>query len=247
MNDKVVLIVGGARGLGEATARKFAKNGAKLMLVDILGQELDALATDLRAGGADCRSITSDIGIRENCFAIVDETVKLFGRLDILCNVAAIVRFGHTIEVSADEWQKVVAVNLSGPFHLCQAAIPHLLSAHGNIVNVVSQAAMKGLAYIAPYSASKGGLLQLTRSMAAEYLKHPIRVNAVAPGTMSTNIADGLQWPEGVDGDLLQRHLGVRGPDTTAAVANAIYFLASDEAESIHGVCLPVDGGLGAT
>jgi len=138
----------------------------------------------------------------------------------------------------------VLAVNLSGPFYLCQESIPHLLETHGNIVNVASNAGLMGQAYTAAYCASKGGLVQLTRSLAMEYIKQPLRVNAVCPSGTDTPMNVGIEFPEGIDWKLIDRYTGVRGFADASDLASAIAYIASDEAKAVHGAIFSVDQGM---
>lgn len=196
---RVALVTGAARGLGQAIAEALAADGVSLFLVDILEDRLQKTCADLQSRGVQCEAHVADISDRQQCISAVETAVATFGRLDILCNAAGIVRFNHAVDVPEDEWQKIMAINVSGPFWLCQAAIPHLLESQGNIVNVTSQSALIGAAYIVPYSASKGALLQMTRSLAMEYIDEPIRINAVSPGAMATEISLDSPMPEGMD------------------------------------------------
>lgn len=241
---RVALVTGAARGLGRAIAEALAADGVTLLLVDILGDRLQQTCADLEASGARCIPHVADISERQQCIAAVEHAVAAFGRLDILCNAAGIVRFNHATAVPEDEWQKIMAINVSGPFWLCQAAIPHLLESHGNIVNVTSQSALIGAAYIVPYSASKGALLQMTRSLAMEYIDAPIRINAVSPGAMATEISLDSPMPEGMDRTKIMRFSGVRPPSDAAEVANLVAFVASEKASAVHGAVLCADGGV---
>lgn len=241
---RVALVTGAARGLGRAIAEALADDGVTLFLVDILGDRLQQTCADLEARGVRCLAHVADISDRQQCLAAVEHAVAAFGRLDILCNAAGIVRFNHATEVPEDEWQKIMAINVSGPFWLCQAAIPHLLESHGNIVNVTSQSALIGAAYIVPYSASKGALLQMTRSLAMEYIDAPIRINAVSPGAMATEISLDSPMPEGMDRTKIMRFSGVRPPSDAAEVANLVAFVASEKASAVHGAVLCADGGV---
>lgn len=241
---RVALVTGAARGLGRAIAEALADDGVTLFLVDILGDRLQQTCADLEARGVRCLAHVADISDRQQCLAAVEQAVSAFGRLDILCNAAGIVRFNHAVEVPEDEWQKIMAINVSGPFWLCQAAIPHLLESQGNIVNVTSQSALIGAAYIVPYSASKGALLQMTRSLAMEYIDAPIRINAVSPGAMATEISLDSPMPEGMDRTKIMRFSGVRPPSDAAEVANLVAFVASEKASAVHGAVLCADGGV---
>jgi NAD(P)-dependent dehydrogenase (short-subunit alcohol dehydrogenase family) len=135
-------------------------------------------------------------------------------------------------------------VNLGAAFHLSKAAIPHLLAADGAIVNVASSAAFIGEAYAAAYCASKAGLVAMTKAMAMEYMRKPIRINAVAPGGMATNIAANLRLPEGADGELIKRFSGMRGLVEVDDVAEMIAHLASDAGRAFHGACVTMDRGI---
>ncbi len=139
-----------------------------------------------------------------------------------------------------------MAVNMSAPFWLSQAALPHLLERGGNIVNVASSAAFLGEAYLVPYTASKAALVQMTKSMAMEFLKQNVRINAVAPGGMNTAIGANESLPEGADMALLQRFMPVRPMAEPALVADLIVYVASDRAANIHGACLSTDAGITA-
>ena len=243
---RVVLITGAARGLGRATARLFAARGASLFLVDVRPELLEPTRAELAATGADVRAHIADVGARSDCFAAVAAAIESFGKLDVLCNIAGIVRFNRVPEVPEAEWEKLLAVNLSGPFFLCQAAIPHLLKSHGNIVNVGSQSAQMGTAYIVAYSATKAAIVHMTRSMAMEYMRDPIRINAVCPGTMRTGIGEGVTRADDLDMELIQRYSGLRPVNEPEEVAELIVFTASDKASAIHGACLSADGGVTA-
>jgi NAD(P)-dependent dehydrogenase (short-subunit alcohol dehydrogenase family) len=144
------------------------------------------------------------------------------------------------------DWQKTIAVNLSAPFYLFQAAIPHLLEAEGAVVNVTSSAAFVGEAYLAAYCASKAGLTHMTKALAMEYTHKPVRINAVAPGGMATGMGAGMRMPEDVDFALMQRFMGLRGMVEVDDVAEMIAYLASPAAQGFHGACINLDRGITA-
>jgi NAD(P)-dependent dehydrogenase (short-subunit alcohol dehydrogenase family) len=149
-------------------------------------------------------------------------------------------------EMRAIDYEKTLAVNLSAPFYLMQAAIPHLLQTQGAVVNVTSSAAFVGEAYAAAYCAAKAGLTHMTKALAMEYVHKPIRFNAVAPGGMATNIGNTIKMPEGVDYALVKRYTGLRGLVEVDDVAEMIAFLASDAGRSYHGACISIDRGVTA-
>ena len=206
MKGKAALVTGAASGLGRATALALGRAGADLCLVDLNAAGLEETADQLRALGVRVLAHATDLAEPDHCPAAVAAAVEAFGRLDALCNVAGIIVMCNAHEMRAADWQKTLAVNLSAPFYLIQAAIPHLLKAQGAVVNVTSSAAFVGEAYAAAYCATKAGLNHLTKALAMEYVHQPIRFNAVAPGGMATNISATLKMPEGVDYALIKRY-----------------------------------------
>jgi NAD(P)-dependent dehydrogenase (short-subunit alcohol dehydrogenase family) len=246
MSGKSALVTGAASGLGRSTALALARAGADLCLVDINAAGLDETAQQIRALGRKALVHATDLAVAENCAATVAAAVEAFGRLDALCNVAGMILFANSTQMATADWDKTLAVNLSAPFHLSQAAIPHLLACDGAIVNVTSSAAFIGEAYAAAYCATKAGLNALTKSMAMEYVHQPIRINAIAPGGMRTNIAANLRMPEGADHDLIKRFSGMRGLVEVDDVAQMITYLASDAGRAFHGACVTMDRGITA-
>lgn len=244
MTGKVALVTGAASGLGRATALRLGELGAKLCLVDLNAEGLAETAALLTGG--DALVHPADLSDPAACAAAVDAAVAQFGRLDALCNVAGLIYLANSHQMPAEQWHRIIAVNLSAPFFLSQAAIPHLLENNGAIVNVASSAAMIGEAYAAAYCASKAGVVNMTKAMAMEYMKQPIRINAVAPGGMRTNIAVNFRPPEGCDFELIKRFSGMRGTVEVEDVADAVAMLASDAGRGYHGACLTIDAGITA-
>lgn len=246
MTGKIALVTGAASGLGQATAIALAEAGADLCLVDLNAAGLEETTEQVRALGRNAVVQATNLAVVENCDAAVAAAIDAFNRLDALCNVAGLITFSHSTEMPVADWEKTLAVNLSAPFHLSKAAIPHLLEADGAIVNVASSAAFIGEAYAAAYCASKAGLVAMTKAMAMEYMHRPIRINAVAPGGMATNIAADLRMPDGADFDLIKRFSGMRRLVDVADVAAMIAHLASDAGRAFHGACVTMDRGITA-
>jgi NAD(P)-dependent dehydrogenase (short-subunit alcohol dehydrogenase family) len=239
---RVALVTGAGSGIGRATAVRLSSEGAAVVAVDVTDEGLAETAKEC-GEKAVVDTVVGDVSDRTLAARVVADLLERHGRLDVLANVAGILRTANTHEHSLDVWDQVLAVNLTGTFTFCQAAIPALLPTKGNIVNVSSTAALGGHPWAAAYSASKGGVLALTHVIAVEYAKQGLRCNAVAPGSIKTPITKQFDFPEGADFKLVERIMAIdhpRGPET---VASTIAFLASDDAAHINGEHIRVDGG----
>lgn len=240
--DRVALITGAATGIGRASALRLAEEGARLVLCDVAREALDETVKDAREIGAEAEGRICDVSDPEAVRSTVEAAVARFGALHVVANVAGILYFEHTHAYPLESWDRILAVNLTGTFLVCRAAIPHLLETRGNIVNISSTAALAGHPWTAAYSASKGGVLSLTKGIAVEYGKQGLRANALCPGSVTTKISDAFKVPEGANQKLVRRIMPLdefRGPET---VASTLAFLASDDAAHINGVALRVDG-----
>lgn len=240
---KIALVTGASSGLGAATARRLAAEGAQIFGIGRNSEGLQITARHIQEAGGAMAAAVIDISEAAQCAQAVRDCVKQFGRLDALINVAGRHDFRHTASVTEQQWLHDLAVNLNGPFFLSQAAIPHLLETHGNIVNVASIAGVQGQPYSAAYCSAKHGLLGLTKALAMEYMKQPLRVNAIVPGGMDTPQVSNIQIPPDVDFDLIMRTGAPRGLMQVDDVAALIAFLASDEAKAIHGSIQVIDNG----
>jgi meso-butanediol dehydrogenase/(S,S)-butanediol dehydrogenase/diacetyl reductase len=172
----------------------------------------------------------------------VAAAVARFGKLDVLGNIAGVMCWGHATEISEAEWNRVLAINLSGVFYLCQAAIPHLLETRGVIVNMASAAGIKGQAYTLPYSATKAAVISLTKCLALEYGKRGLRAVAVAPGGVKTALTAQTKFPEGADMTLIHKMMPLSPLAEPEEIAAAVAYLASDEARFVNGAVLSIDG-----
>ena len=238
---RVAVVTGGASGIGRATVHRLVEEGATVVATDVAEEGLATTAKDAPRRDA-VIPLTGDV--REPDFARASVAAALeHGRLDLLVSCAGILRFEHTHEVSLESWQQILDVNLTGTFLMCQAAIPALLDQRGAIVNVASTAALAAHPWAAAYSASKGGVLALTRTIAIEYAKQGLRANAVCPGSIDTPIIDAFQLPEGADGKLVHRIMSPTGMGEASRVAAAIAYLGSDDAIHVNGADLRIDGG----
>jgi NAD(P)-dependent dehydrogenase (short-subunit alcohol dehydrogenase family) len=224
----VALVSGAASGIGLAVSDKLEHEGAVVVRADI----------NPTAGGIVC-----DVRDVSSCTAGVASVLDDHGRLDILANVAGI-GISRTIQdLDPAEWREIIEVNLTGTFLLSQSALPALLETKGTIVNMGSVAGLRATPYNAAYCASKGGVIMLTKSMAIELAKAGVRVNAVCPASVDTPFLRGFELPEGADMDLLTRAASPMGRmiDPTE-VAAAVAYLASDDAATISGTTLVIDG-----
>ena len=242
-SGKSILVTGAASGMGRASAKRFAGEGASVWCADLNGEGAAETAQAINQAGGNAQSSQFDVTDPRQCRDLVAAAVAAFGGLDVLANIAGL---GGTVPVSEesdDHWHLVMNVNVNGPFFLSQAALPHLLERKGNIVNISSTAGLMGQAYMAAYCASKHAIIGLTRSMAVEFARKGLRVNAICPGGTNTAFLEGFQLPEGADMDLLMRSGLLEEFAEPEDIANSVCFVASDEAKFINGSLLSVDGG----
>jgi NAD(P)-dependent dehydrogenase (short-subunit alcohol dehydrogenase family) len=246
MTGKVALVTGAAKGLGQASALRLADLGADVAIVDVDAAALAGTADAIQAMGRKALELALDLSVRANCSGAVEQTLAEFGRLDALCNIAGVMYPSATPDMSDEAWDLTMKVNLEAPFFLIRAALPHLLEAQGAIVNVTSCAAFQGQAYFAAYCAAKSGLTNMTKALAMEYMKAPIRINAVAPGGMMTKLTEGMQSVMDRDLELIGRIGSPRGLCEIEDVAECVVFLATPAARSYHGACINIDAGVTA-
>jgi len=238
---KVAIVTGAASGLGRAVARRLASEGANVACIDLNGP-----GAEETAGGLDGKAVAlaCDISDEASVASTVDAAVSALGAPDVVCNVAGLGKLQHTLDTSLADWQRMINVNLTGTFLMCRATLPHVLETGGNIVNVASTSGMRGQPFSAAYCASKGGVILLSQSLAIEYRERGIRINVVSPGGMDTPLLHEFGLPEGVTTRQIARMMTPMGFADAEDVANAVAFVASDEARFMTGSVTVVDGGI---
>ena len=240
---KVVLVSGAGSGIGQASARRIAAEGGSVFCVDLNQAGVTATVAGISEAGGTAGGMACDISAEADVKNCVAACVGQFGSLYALVNMAGVLRFDDTEQLTLAQWQKVIDVNLTGTMLLCREALPHLVASRGSIVNAASTAALAGLPCGVAYSASKGGVLAMTRSIAIEYAKRGVRANCVCPGEIKTGMTDGIAFPATMDYSLISRVVsptGARGPEVVAGV---IAMLASADGIHITGEDIRVDGG----
>jgi NAD(P)-dependent dehydrogenase (short-subunit alcohol dehydrogenase family) len=240
----VALVTGAARGIGLATARRFLREGWCVGMLDIDAATLAAAVAAVAAPGR-ALALECDVAEPAQVAASVAHLEARFGRLNALVNNAGIAIFKPVLETTLDDWQRVLAVNLTGPFLCALACAPLLLAAGGSIVNIASISGLRASTLRTAYGTSKAGLIQLTLQLAAELGARGVRVNAIAPGPVDTAMARQVHTPDirAAYHDAIP--LGRYGSEEE--IANAVWFLCSREASYINGQILAVDGGFEAT
>jgi NAD(P)-dependent dehydrogenase (short-subunit alcohol dehydrogenase family) len=241
LRDRIALVTGAASGIGAATARRFAREGATVAINDAKPEGLDAVAGEIRAAGAKALVLPGDVTKKADCERIVQEVIRTFGRLDILINNAGINRDAMAAKMTEEQWDAVLSVNLKGTFLCAQAALPGMRErAWGRVVNTSSIGALGNIGQ-ANYAASKAGVIGLTKTLALEYAKYGVTVNAIAPGPVMTAMLAGV--PEAIRERIIaQVPVGrIASPDEIAGVH---VFLASEDAAFITGQVIFADGGM---
>ena len=241
--NRAVLVTGAAGGIGRASALRIAAEGGEVFCVDLNAEAVEATVAIITREGGRAIGYRCDISSESEVQACVAAAVEAYGSLYALVNMAGVLRFDDTEQLALEKWQQVIDVNLTGTMLLCREVLPHLLASKGSIVNAASTAALSGLPCGAAYSASKGGVLAMTRSIAIEYAKRGVRANCVCPGEITTGMTDDVAFPETMDFDLISRIVSPTGARGREVVATVIAMLASEDGSHITGEDIRVDGG----
>ena len=239
LENKVAIITGGASGMGLEDAKLFAREGAKVVLIDVAAEALKAAAAEIEAAGGTALALTADLRKKEDIEAAVAATMEAFGKIDILVNNAGIFdKYATVLDTSDALWDLVIGVDLKGMFHMCQAVLPHMLAAgSGTIVNIASIAGMVAGKGGAAYMAAKHAAIGLTKNICYSYAKEGIRCNAICPGTIVTPLIADI-----VD-TIPNDNIPARRFGQPEEVAQLAVFLAGDEAGFINGQAIAIDGG----
>ncbi len=247
LKDKVAVITGGTSGIGEATALLFAKEGAKVAITGRNEERGHRLVEKIRTAKGEAIFIRSDVNVAADCRSAIDETLRTFGRIDILFNNAGVFYPQTAIECSEREWDEQIDVNLKGTFLMSKFALPPMIAqGRGVIVNNSSGWGIVGGDHAVAYCASKGGVVLMTKAMAIDHGRQGIRVNCICPGDVDTPMlpvdakSRGLSWDKYLAG-CSERPLGRIG--TPDEIAKAVLFLACDDSSFMTGAALVVDGG----
>jgi NAD(P)-dependent dehydrogenase (short-subunit alcohol dehydrogenase family) len=253
LNGKIAIVTGAGAGIGAAAARRFASEGAAVMCADVAADRAEETVTAIRDAGGQAGAVGVDVADSGQVRSLVEQTVAQYGRIDVLYANAGVGGVGTAVDTDEAEWNRVISINLTGLWLTCKYVLPHMVAAgSGSIVNQASIGGMRGVPAVAAYAAAKAGVIGLTRQMALDYGPSGVRVNAIAPGTVPTQLVQGI-WAAGaglVAADSLDERIEraaalypLRRVGTPEDIANLALFLASDEAGWVTGAVYVIDGG----
>ncbi len=243
LKDRVAIVTGGASGIGEACSQLLAKQGARVAVVDLNIEQGKRVVANIEAQGREAMFLAADVSDTSDVVAMARKTRETYGGIDILVNAAGVLYYGTIVETPDAEWQRVIAVNLTGTFLCCREVVPHMVQrGKGSIINFSSTTGAHGAcARAVAYVASKGGVAALTRAMCIDHARQGIRVNALCPGPTDTAMLRKAQTPEQLVAFADSFPMGRLGKPME--LAHAVLFLASDESSFMTGAMLTVDGG----
>lgn len=241
--DKVVIVTGAAGGIGGAISARFAAEGAQVIVTDMNSEGADATVAQIVAEGGRARALASDISTAEGCRAIIENVISTKGRIDVLCNNAGVNRRGNLLSLTPKDWRLSFAVNVDSMFHLCQAALPHMIEAAGGaIVNTASQWGLYPAPNHIAYNVTKAAVASFTQNLARDYAPNKIRVNAVCPGEIHTPMLEAGVRRSGRTIADLDKLVPFGRIGKSEEVAALVAFLASDEAAFMCGSLVEITG-----
>jgi meso-butanediol dehydrogenase/(S,S)-butanediol dehydrogenase/diacetyl reductase len=248
LSGKVAIVTGAGAGIGRATSLLFAREGAKVVAVDLVADGIQALAKEIQAAGGVADSVVADVSSAANVERCVQKTLGTFGRINILFNNAGIVIPGKIHEISEADWDRSMDVNVKSMYLMCRSLVPVFRKQGGGVIlNTSSAVVLRTVADRAVYTAAKGAVLALTRSMALDYVKDGIRVNCLCPGTVDTPSFHQRLAALGGDTAAVRKQFEARQPmgrlGTAEEIAEAALYLVSDAAAFVTGGVFPIDGG----
>jgi len=250
LSGKIAVISGGGSGIGASITKRFAAEGAKIVICGRRKEKLEETAAACPEGSV--IPFQADVRKIEDAYAVTDETIKRFGKIDILVNDAGIARMGGVVDADVEEWKDVIATNMFGPFYMMRAVIPHMKeNGGGSIISISSLAGIRRVPMLSSYCASKSGLIGLAQSVAMDYGKDKIRSNVICPGLTYTeavdHMADMIVESQKISKDEaienMMRFSPIHWPVPTDQIAQAAVFFASDESTSVTGAVLSADSG----
>jgi meso-butanediol dehydrogenase / (S,S)-butanediol dehydrogenase / diacetyl reductase len=241
----VALVTGAGSGLGRATAQRLSADGIAVACLDVDASTAQATASEISRLGGSAIAVQCDVRDETSANAAVALARAELGPIDAVAHAAGIGVTGHFLDTSLADWQRVLDVNLTGTFLIARAAMPELLETRGSLVTIASVAALRGWRYMAAYSASKGGIVALTKTLAVEFGRRGVRVNCVCPGSIDTPLKDALRPVADADPELMTRGPALLTPSVAAPeeIAAAVAYLVSPEARFVTGTVLTIDGG----
>ena len=240
-----VIVTGAGSGIGRATAVRLASEGGSVACLDVSGEAAEGTAASIRSEGGRALAVPCDVSDVGQVRSAVAAAVEEFGPTDVLCNVAGIGRYYSSVDMTPEQWQRIIDVNLTGTWYVAQAVLPHMLDRGGVIVNTTSTSGVQAQPWQAAYCASKGGVLMLTKALALEFWDRKLRVNAVAPGGVDTPIIkDFSELPPGGDMKRITRYMTPMGFSRPEDLASLYAYVASDEAHYMTGSVVVMDGGI---
>ncbi|MCP4873890.1 MAG: SDR family oxidoreductase [Gammaproteobacteria bacterium] len=246
-NGRRVLVTGGTSGMGEASAIAFVKAGARVVISGRNQERAREIMSRCKGAAGSIAFVAGDIGKRTVCDLIITEAAGILGGLDVVVNSAGIIYHATAEETTDEQWLETMNINVNGVFYLCRAALPHLKSSQGTIVNIASDAALTGSHHLTAYCASKGAVLQMTRAMALDYASDGVRIVPICPGDVDTPMLRGEFRDRGLDADTGLKESAAAVPlnrvCSAEEVADMVLYACSDSAKFITGYPLVLDGG----